>query len=234
MIEEEITRESFYKYLKALNKTEISEFCAENKIPFEIDLSRPKKESIEKIMGYISPVKKKKPETRRSLYKKLKEEIKNVRLELIEYDKEDLKAFIKKEHLKVYITPRMGRAYILEAILEVVETKKKETIDKSLQKKSVFGHKVGTVQACLDEMLYDGSRIKEMVQEVLNKSFTDNEDIAHQIVTEHIQYLPPEKGIVLIVTMQPDPNNTQVVAMFGKTIVGANTGINFRGKKKII
>ncbi len=44
----------------------------------------------------------------------------------------------------------------------------------------------------------------------------------------------PEKGIVLIVTMQPDPNNNQVVAMFGKTIVGENVGRNFRGKKKII
>lgn len=215
-ITEEMARKKLHEYLKRMNKSQIKLFCDKNDIPVVVDPTKVKKEVIKKILSFISPIKEKKGKGKRELNKYLEEELLIARFELNEYDKEDLKAFIRKEFLPVRVTSRMDKEYILEAILKAMKNKKKAVIEKLLQKKSIFGHKEGTVKAFLDERFYKGSIMEEMAKDIVLKSFADTEDDAYRIIKDHIDYLPSEKGIILMLTLKPNPIKNHVVAMFDR------------------
>lgn len=232
--ENEEPQEEFLKLLKYMNTTELGEFCHDNNIPVVVDKTKLKGVVIKQIVSFISgnsDEKKAETETsREDLQEKFKQDMEDIEFKLIEYSKEDLKVFVKKEHLSLYITSRMGKRFILEKVLLLIKKRNEERIKKSLQKKSLFGHLKGTVEACLDELIYEGSTIKEMSQGLLEESLVDTIKESVKTVKDYIEYLPREKGIVVILTMKPDPIENHAVALFD-----AADGRGYRkGKKRFV
>ena len=231
--------EEFQAGLKRMNHTQLGIFCVENDIPVAVDKTQFKGVIIKKILTYISkdPDKKEK-ETKKDLNQELRVDMENIERELSVYDKEDLKIFIKREYLAVQVTQRMGKEYILKMILKAIKERKKKKIKKLTQKESVLGHPEGTVEAYLDEWIFQGSMICEMVEGLLKEKFAFTEKEAYDIVNKHIEYLPREKGIVIILTLQPDPKRNHAVAMVTDDKRGSLTGNRLKSlqsrKKKII
>ncbi|KKN04836.1 hypothetical protein LCGC14_1093310 [marine sediment metagenome] len=213
--ESETNMEEFQVFLKRMNKTELGEFCLQNNIPVTVDKTQFKGVIIKKILAYISKEDpdKKETESKRDLNQELKVDLENVERELSAYDKDDLKVFIKREYLPVQVTQRMSKEYVLKAVLKAVKEKKKKKIEKLTQKNSVLGHPEGTVEAYLDEWIFQGSMICEMVKGLLKEGFVETEKEAYETVNKHIEYLPQEMGIVIILTLQPDPKRNHAVAM---------------------
>ena len=244
--EEIITNtEEFRGFLKRMNSTQLGIFCVENDIPVTVDKTQLKGVIIKKIMTYISgeDSSKKETESKKDLNQELKVDMENVERELRAYEKEDLKIFIKREYLPVQVSQRMSKEYILKSILKAVKERKKEKIKKQTQKNSVLGHPEGTIKAYLDEWIFQGSTVQEMAEGLLKKDFggiefVETEEQAYQIVKEHIEYLPQEMGIVIMLTMQPDPKRNHAVAMITDDQRGALTEIRLKSlqsrKKKII
>lgn len=244
--EETITNtEEFQEFLKRMNHTQLGEFCVDNNIPVTVDKTQFKGIIIKKILAYISKEDpdKKETESKRDLNKELKVDLENIERELSVYDKEDLKIFIKKEYLPVQITQRMSKEYILKAILKAVKERKKKKIKKLTQKNSVLGHPEGTIEAYLDEWIFQGSMICEMAEGLLQKEFGEiefvkTEEWAYQTVNKHLKYLSQEKGIVIMLTLQPDPKRNHAVAMVTDDQRGLAVGGRLKylqsKKKKII
>ncbi len=237
-IESETDTEEFEGFLKRMNHTQLGVFCVENDIPVAVDKTQFKGVIIKKILTYISgkDPDKKETETKKDLNQELRVDMENVERELSVYDKEDLKIFIKREYLAVQVTQRMGREYILKAILKAVKERKKKKIEKLTQKESVLGHPEGTVEAYLDEWIFQGSMICEMAEGLLKEKFAFTEKEAYGIVNKHIEYLPQEKGIVIILTLQPDPKRNHAVAMANEKIELTEKRLAYlrSRKKKII
>ena len=239
--EETITNtEEFQEFLKRMNKTQLGEFCMDNDIPVTVDKTQFKGVIIKKILAYISgeDPDKKETESKSDLNQELRVDMENIEKELSVYDKEDLKVFIKKEYLAVQVTQRMGKEYILKMILKAVKERKKKKIKKLTQKESVLGHPEGTVEAYLDEWIFQGSMICEMAEGLLKEGFVETEKEAYDMVNKHIKYLPQEMGIVIILTLQPDPKRNHAVAMITDDKRGLAVGGRLKylqsRKKKII
>ncbi len=238
--ESETTLEEFEVFLRRMNHTQLGVFCVENNIPVTVDKTQFKGVIIKRILAYISgkDPNKKETESKRDLNIELKADMENIERELSVYDKEDLKAFIKREYLPVQVTQRMGKEYVLKAVLKAVKERKKQKIKKLTQKKSVFDHPEGTVEAYLDEWIFQGSIIQEMSEGLLKEGFVTDEEEAYKTVNDHLIYLSQEKGIVIILTMQPDPKRNHAVAMVTDDKRGSLTGRRLEylqsRKKKII
>jgi hypothetical protein len=219
--EETITNtEEFEIFLKRMNKTQLGEFCEDNDIPVTVDKTQFKGVIIKKILAYISgkDPDKKETESKKDLNLELKVDLENIERELSVYDKEDLKIFIKREYLPVQVTQRMSKEYILKMILKAVKERKKKKIKKLTQKESVFGHPEGSIEAYLDEWIFQGSMICEMAEGLLKEGWAEDEEEAYDKVNKHIEYLSQEKGIVVILTLRPDPKRNHAVAMANEKI----------------
>ncbi len=239
--EETITNtEEFEGFIKRMNHTQLGVFCVENNIPVTVDKTQFKGVIIKKIMSYISneDSDKKETESKSDLNKELKTDLENIEKELSVYDKEDLKVFIKRERLPVQVSQRMSKEYILKIILKAVRERKKKKIKKITQKNSVLGHPEGTIEAYLDEWIFQGSIVQEMAEGLLKEGFVDTEDEAYDLVNKHIDYLPQEMGIVIMLTMQPDPKRNHAVALVTDDKRGLAVGGRLKylqsRKKKII
>ena len=239
--EETITNtEEFEGFIKRMNHTQLGVFCVENDIPVTVDKTQFKGVIIKKIMAYISneDSDKKETESKNDLNKELKTDLENIEKELSVYDKEDLKVFIKRERLPVQVSQRMSKEYILKIILKAVRERKKKKIKKITQKNSVLGHPEGTVEAYLDEWIFQGSIVQEMAEGLLKEGFVDTEKEAYDMVNKHIKYLPQEMGIVIMLTMQPDPKRNHAVALVTDDKRGLAVGGRLKylqsRKKKII
>jgi len=156
--------------------------------------------------------------------------------------KRELHQFIKdnKQILKgkVLISPfSIKEKWISEIMWAIFGVRDEYIISKNLQKRnweiglrgaSAFGHRLGSIKACMDRRIHEGVLIDDLAEELVDKyEMIKDEDQAKKMIHKHIFSLPEKAKISIILTLRPDPSQNHVIGVFDEM----EQPTNFKKKK---
>jgi len=147
--------------------------------------------------------------------------------ELHRFIKEN-KAMFKK---KVTITPFSIKegwiVQIMEAIFgikdkyRVPKGRKRRNREIGLTGSSIFGHRLGSMKACMDRRIHEGVLVNDLADELMEKfEIVKDERHAKKIINKYVFSLAEEAKISIIYTLRPDPSKNHVIGVFDEMKMG--------------
>jgi len=161
-----------------------------------------------------------------------------MRMFLKKMNKLELKEFLRKNKIPIYISPYSTKAGWIEEALSYIfginsykVSPKRKRFNKALLKqegkrvgRSIFGHREDGVRGYMDRRLHEGASIEKLSNELMEEfDMIKNYTSAFRRVMNHLFYLPPARGITVIIILRPDPNRNEIKLVFDDGL---------RGKKK--